>query len=138
MQFKVACTTVKTQLEWAHERAPNIHHNLPYIPSIYAIQKLIVLLQCFVLVQRNRTNINILFVREMCIENCNHSMKNNCSPNIQLTLTRPAKGERTGTETILHIKITLKLPRLLPVVLLRILSPSLLTLLLNPYCRHTE
>ena len=107
----------------AHERAPNIHHNLPYIPSIYAIQNS----PCACSKEQDEYQ----FVREMCIENCNYSMKNNCLPNIQLTLTRPAKGELTGTDKILHMKITLKLPRLLP-------SPSLLTLLLNPYRRHTE
>lgn len=43
-------------------------------------------------------------------------MKNNCLPNIQLTLTRHAKGELTATDKILHNKITLKLPMLLPVL----------------------
>lgn len=112
------------------QRAPSIHHNLPYIPSIYEIQNS----PCACSKEQDEYQ----FVREMCIENCNYSVKNHCLPNIQLTLTRPAKGELTGTDKILHMKITWKLPRLLPVVLLRRLSPSLLTLLLNPYRRHTE
>ena len=120
----------------AHERAPNIHHNLPYIPSIYAIQNSPFTMFCACSKEQDEYQYII------CPWNVHRKLqllkKNNCSPNIQLTLTRPAKGELTGTDKILHIKITLKLPRLLPVVLLRILSPSLLTLLLNPYCRHTE
>lgn len=43
-------------------------------------------------------------------------MKNNCLPNLQLTPTRHAKGELTATDKILHNKITLKLPMLLPVL----------------------